>query len=74
MLNGENLPQGRTSLSVDGRNSFAIVSDNVVVGQRYQITIIAVNEENLSSPRLSTEYHHGTLVSLGMYTTRHIAV
>ncbi|XP_065886154.1 netrin receptor unc-40-like [Dysidea avara] len=56
ILGDDNSPQNHTSVTVPGSNSVVVVSN--IVGGRYQITIVAMNKENLSSPQLSTEYHH----------------
>jgi len=62
ILDDDNSPQNRTSVNIPGSNSVVIVR-NIVDG-RYQITIVAINEENLSSPQLSTEYSHRKLESV----------
>ena len=62
ILGDDNSPQNRTAVTVPGSNSVVVVSN--IVGGRYQITIVAMNKENLSSPQLSTEYHHGKLRSV----------
>jgi len=62
ILDDDNSPQNRTSVNISGSNSVIEVG-NIVCG-RYKITIVAINDEKLMSPQLSTEYDHSKLQSM----------